>query len=54
MFQKFVSNQDGATAIEYALIAAAMGVALVVIMPALASQIVVQFSNVGSHIATGK
>ncbi len=54
MFKKFVFNEAGATAIEYGLIAAAMGVALVLIMPVLASQIVVQFSNVGSHIASGK
>ena len=54
MIRKFLTNAEGATAIEYGLIAAAMGVALVIVMPALASQITVQFSNLGSHIATGK
>ena len=54
IFTNFMYDQSGATAIEYALIAAAMGVALVLIMPVLASQITVQFSNLGSHIASGK
>jgi pilus assembly protein Flp/PilA len=54
MLKKYLRDENGATAIEYGLIAAAMGVALVVVMPTLASQIVVQFSNLGSHIATGK
>ncbi|MDE2384487.1 MAG: Flp family type IVb pilin [Alphaproteobacteria bacterium] len=54
MFKKFIQDQSGATAIEYGLIAAAMGVALVAIMPKLASQITVQFSSLGSHIASGK
>ena len=54
MFKRFFEDQAGATAIEYGLIAAAMGVALVIVMPKLASQITVQFSNLGSHIASGK
>ncbi|MDE2385962.1 MAG: Flp family type IVb pilin, partial [Alphaproteobacteria bacterium] len=37
MLKKFIQDQSGATAIEYGLIAAAMGVALVVVMPKLAS-----------------
>ena len=31
----FVKNEDGATAIEYALIAAATGLALIAVMPTL-------------------
>jgi pilus assembly protein Flp/PilA len=54
IFTNFIYDQSGATAIEYGLIAAAMGVALVLIMPVLASQITVQFSNLGSHVASGK
>jgi Flp pilus assembly pilin Flp len=54
MLTKYLLDQNGATAIEYGLIAAAMGVALVLVMPVLASQITVQFSNLGSHIASGK
>ena len=54
MIKNFLREEDGATAIEYGLIAAAMGVALVVVMPKLASRVVVQFSSLGSHIASGK
>ena len=54
MFTNFIKDDKAATAIEYGLIAAAMGVALVLIMPLLASQTTVQFSNLGSHIASGK
>jgi pilus assembly protein Flp/PilA len=54
MFTNFIYDQSGATAIEYGLIAAAMGVALVLVMPVLGSQVTVQFSNLGSHIASGK
>jgi len=50
----FLKDESGATAIEYGLIAAAMGVVLVVVMPRLASRVVVQFSSIGSHIAAGK
>jgi len=52
--KKFLKDESGATAIEYGLIAAAMGVALVVVMPSLANKITVQFSSLGSHIASGK
>ena len=54
MFRNFIKDDKAATAIEYGLIAAAMGVALVIAMPLLASQTTVQFSNLGSHIASGK
>ncbi|MBG1231989.1 Flp family type IVb pilin [Aestuariivirga litoralis] len=54
MFKKFLKDESGVTAIEYGVIAAAMGVALVVIMPKLASQVTTQFSSIGSHIASGK
>lgn len=54
MLKKFLKDESGVTAIEYGVIAAAMGVALVVIMPKLASQVTVQFSNIGAHIASGK
>ena len=52
--RKFLKDDAGVTAIEYAIIAAAMGVALVVVMPTLAGKITTQFSNLGSHIASGK
>jgi pilus assembly protein Flp/PilA len=52
--RKFLKDESGVTAIEYGVIAAAMGVALVVVMPSLAGKITTQFSNIGSHIASGK
>ena len=52
--KKYLKDEAGATAIEYGLIAAAMGVALVVVMPKIASAITVQFSSIGSHIVSGK
>jgi pilus assembly protein Flp/PilA len=54
MLKSYLKNDQGVTAIEYGVIAAAMGVALVVIMPKLASQVNAQFTNLGSHIASGK
>jgi pilus assembly protein Flp/PilA len=54
MMKRFLNDQSGATAIEYGLIAAAMGLALVTVMPTLAGKITTKFSSLGSHIATGK
>ena len=51
---KFLKDENGATAIEYGLIAAAMGLALVTAMPLLSGVIVASFSSMGSHITSGK
>ena len=53
-FVRFVKDDSGATAIEYGLIAAAMGLALVVAMPILASSITGKFSSLAGHITSGK
>ena len=37
--KKFINDESGATAIEYGLIAAAMGLMLVVVMPILATAV---------------
>jgi pilus assembly protein Flp/PilA len=50
----FLKNDSGATAIEYGLIAAAMGLALITVMPTLAGNITSKFSSLGSHIVSGK
>lgn len=50
---RFVKDESGATAIEYGLIAAAMGLALVTAMPWLSSAIKGQFSSLAGHISTG-
>ena len=50
---RFVKDESGATAIEYGLIAAAMGLALVAVMPLLAGVIQAKFSSLAGHISTG-
>lgn len=49
-FVSFVKDQSGATAIEYGLIAAAMGLALVIAMPILATSVTGKFSSLAVHI----
>ncbi|MFT3989155.1 Flp family type IVb pilin [Aestuariivirga sp.] len=52
-FVRFIKDESGATAIEYGLIAAAMGLALVTAMPLLASAITGKFSSLASQISQG-
>ena len=52
-FLRFVKDESGATAIEYGLIAAAMGLALVTAMPILASAVTNKFSSLATHISSG-
>lgn len=52
-FVRFVKDESGATAIEYALIAAAMGLALVTAMPFLAGAISGKFQSLATSISTG-
>ena len=51
--KKFFKDESGATAIEYGLIAAAMGLALVTVMPTQASAITGSFSSIAGHITSG-
>ena len=51
--KKFFKDESGATAIEYGLIAAAMGLALVAAMPSLTTAITGVFSSLGAHITSG-
>jgi pilus assembly protein Flp/PilA len=51
--KKFINDESGATAIEYGLIAAAMGLALVAAMPTLADNIKNKFLSIGSHVTSG-
>jgi len=53
MFKKFLKDESGATAIEYTLIAAAMALVLVTIMPTLTKAITAQFTTISGHISTG-
>ena len=51
--KKFFKDESGATAIEYGLIAAAMGLALVTAMPSITSSLVTKFSSLGASISSG-
>ena len=48
-----LKDESGATAIEYALISAAMGLALITAMPLLATAITGKFSSLSGHITSG-
>ena len=52
--RKFLTSDRGATAIEYALIAAAMGLTLATAMPFLATSTTSSFSSIAGHISTGQ
>ncbi|MGE0147083.1 MAG: Flp family type IVb pilin [Parvibaculaceae bacterium] len=49
---RFVKDESGVTAIEYGLIAAAMGIMLVVAMPTLSGAIKGVFTTLGTHMGT--
>ena len=50
IFRKLMKNDDGATAIEYGLIAAGIAVAIVVVVRAVGSQLVMTFNSVKSGL----
>lgn len=50
MFKKFLKDQSGATAIEYTLIAAAMAIALLAIMPTLVTALTSEMGVIGGKI----
>ena len=52
-FANFKNDESGATAIEYALIASAMALALVASMPVLGGIIKTRFAFVGTKITSG-
>ncbi len=52
-FIRFAKDEFGATAIEYGLIAAAMGVALISSLPFLAGAISGKFQSIADAISTG-
>jgi len=47
---KFLRDESGATAIEYALIAAGIGVAIIAAVNALGTQISNAFTNIGTSL----
>jgi pilus assembly protein Flp/PilA len=50
---RFLTDETGATAIEYALIAAAMALVLLAAMPLLVQAITGKFSSLSGHITSG-
>ena len=54
IMKKFLKDESGATAIEYGLIAAAMGLGLVTVMPTLAGSITGKFGSLAGHVTSGK
>jgi pilus assembly protein Flp/PilA len=49
-FKSFLSDEAGATAIEYALIASLIAIALVVVLTNLGTQLSAEFSEVSSAL----
>ena len=50
MIKKFVANDSGATAIEYALIASLIAIALVTVLTSLGGKLSAEFSEVSSAL----
>jgi pilus assembly protein Flp/PilA len=53
ILQRLLKDQSGATAIEYALIASFMGIALIAVMPVLATAITGKFVSLAGHVSSG-
>jgi pilus assembly protein Flp/PilA len=51
---KFLKDESGAKEIEYGLIAAAMGLGLVSIMPTLANSVKGKMGSLAGHVTSGK
>jgi pilus assembly protein Flp/PilA len=49
-FKNFVANESGATAIEYALIASLIAIALVTILTSLGTRLSSEFSEISSAL----
>ena len=47
---RFVKDESGATAIEYGLIASAMGIALIAALPSITTAITAKFASLGAAI----
>ena len=54
MFKKFLKDESGATAIEYTLIAAAMAIALLAIMPIITGALNTEFGVIATKVTSYK
>ena len=52
IFQSFASDESGATAIEYGLIAALVSVAAIAALKTMSTQLVAVFNKVSGELAT--
>ncbi len=50
LMRKFAANQDGATAIEYALISSLIAIVLVTVLTNLGTRLSAEFSEVSSAL----
>jgi pilus assembly protein Flp/PilA len=50
LFRRFLKDESGATAIEYALIAALMAAAIIAAMAVLSPAIIQAFTNIGATL----
>jgi pilus assembly protein Flp/PilA len=53
LFNRFVKDQSGATAIEYGLIASLIGVAIIVGATALGTSLNTTFQNISTNLGGG-
>lgn len=51
LLARFVKDESGATAIEYALIAAGIGIAIITAVNALGTTISAKFNTIGTELA---
>lgn len=54
MFRKLIKNEEGATAIEYGLIAALIAVAAITAMGGIGKELTNTFTNVSNTMKTGE
>ncbi|SOZ61143.1 Flp pilin component [Cupriavidus taiwanensis] len=52
MFQQFVRDEDGVTAIEYGLIAALIAIVIIVSVQTVGTQLNSVFSKIGSYLTS--
>ena len=50
LFQRFLRNEDGATAIEYGLIAAGISVAIITVVQGLGTKLNSTFDSISSKL----
>ncbi|GJD52475.1 hypothetical protein OPKNFCMD_5241 [Methylobacterium crusticola] len=54
MLKRFLADESGATAIEYALLAGLIAVAVIAGAKTLGTNVGTKFNNIAGNIATGK